>query len=347
MTATDTTTPTISGVQNVTVTPGAAHHLTFAVQPSATTSGATISPSPTVRIQDAYGNLTPSNATVSMTLTAGPAGATLSGSTTRAAAAGVATFNNLTVNTAGVGYRLTASSGPLPPTASTPFTVSAGPAQTLVLTGLSDPTTAGIPGSVTATARDAYGNTSTAYAGTVHFTTTDPAATLPADYTFVAADAGTHTFSNAVVLKTAGSRSVTATETTTPTMTGVQNVTVTAGAADHLAFGVQPSGTASGATISPSPTVRIEDAYGNLTGSTANVALTLTGGPAGATLSGTTTVAAAGGLASFNDLAVDRAGVGYRLTASSTTLTATISTTFSSSGLVRSHMGLQHLRPAG
>ena len=43
---------------------------------------------------------------------------------------------------------------------------------------------------VTITAKDAYGNTATSYTGTVHFTSSDSAAVLPGNYTFVAGDAG-------------------------------------------------------------------------------------------------------------------------------------------------------------
>ena len=48
---------------------------------------------------------------------------------------------------------------------------------------------------------DAFGNTVTGYRGKVKFTSTDTQASLPADYTFTAADAGIHTFT--VALKTA------------------------------------------------------------------------------------------------------------------------------------------------
>ncbi len=66
------------------------------------------------------------------------------------------------------------------------------------------------------------GNTATGYTGTIHFTSSDPTATLPADYPFVAGDAGAHTFPNGVVFHTAGMQSVTATDTTTGTITGSQ-----------------------------------------------------------------------------------------------------------------------------
>ena len=76
------------------------------------------------------------------------------------------------------------------------------------------------PLSVTVTARDAFGNIATGYTGTVHFTSSDGQAALPADYTFTAADAGVHTFT--ATLKTAGSQTITATDTVTATITGTQ-----------------------------------------------------------------------------------------------------------------------------
>src|SRR5207245_2456718 len=60
-----------------------------------------------------------------------------------------------------------------------------------------------------------FGNTITNYTGTVHFTSSDGAATLPANYTFVGGDNGIHTFSNGVTLNTAGSKTVTATDPVT------------------------------------------------------------------------------------------------------------------------------------
>jgi len=62
---------------------------------------------------------------------------------------------------------------------------------------------------------DAYGNRVHSYLGTVHFTSTDAKAKLPANYTFTAADAGTHVFVGTVILKTVGTQSVTANDTLT------------------------------------------------------------------------------------------------------------------------------------
>jgi hypothetical protein len=55
--------------------------------------------------------------------------------------------------------------------------------------------TTGVAFNFTATALNDGGGTDTAYAGTIHFTSDDPTAVLPPDYTFVPGDAGTHTFS--------------------------------------------------------------------------------------------------------------------------------------------------------
>jgi hypothetical protein len=67
---------------------------------------------------------------------------------------------------------------------------------------------------VTVTARNGA-STDTAYRGTVHFSSDDPAAVLPSNYTFTPADAGTHTFS--ATMNHAGSGVSTANHTITAT----------------------------------------------------------------------------------------------------------------------------------
>jgi hypothetical protein len=78
-------------------------------------------------------------------------------------------------------------------------------------------TTAGTPFDVTISAVDPYGNTDTGYTGTVHFASADPyGASLPADYTFTAADAGVHTFAGGATLFTAGTQTITVSGTGLP-----------------------------------------------------------------------------------------------------------------------------------
>jgi hypothetical protein len=77
---------------------------------------------------------------------------------------------------------------------------------------LSAPDTAqsGAPFDVTVTAVDVFGQVAVGYTGTVHFDTSDPGpgVMLPPDYTFTAADGGTHTFSGQVTLVTPGDQTL-------------------------------------------------------------------------------------------------------------------------------------------
>jgi hypothetical protein len=85
---------------------------------------------------------------------------------------------------------------------------------------------AGDAASATLTAYNANYTVATGYTGTVHFTSTDGAATLPVDYTFTGIDAGTHTFTNGFTLRTAGGQTVTFTDTLDATKTGSRIVIV-------------------------------------------------------------------------------------------------------------------------
>ena len=95
--------------------------------------------------------------------------------------------------------------------------VSAAPASTLTVTGLSTPRTAGAAGSVTVTALDMYGNVASSYVGSVALSSSDGQAVLPPATAFTSADAGTRPF--AVTLNTVGMQSITATDTLTATIT--------------------------------------------------------------------------------------------------------------------------------
>jgi hypothetical protein len=114
---------------------------------------------------------------------------------------------------------------------------------------------------------------------------------------------------------------------------------VNSGAAAAQLFTTPPSDAQPGEVWATQPTVVLLDASGNIANSDASVTLAITsgtptsGGPG--TLIGTTTVAAVNGVATFSDLAIDTAGVGYRLTATSADLTPADSALFTiSSGTV-------------
>jgi len=82
--------------------------------------------------------------------------------------------------------------------------------------------TASLAFDVTVTALDASNATATGYGGTVHFTSSSNG-TLPADYTFVAGDNGTHTFS--VILTSHGAQVITATDTVNASINGTSTTT--------------------------------------------------------------------------------------------------------------------------
>jgi uncharacterized repeat protein (TIGR01451 family) len=73
----------------------------------------------------------------------------------------------------------------------------------------------------------ATAGTLTGYVGTVHFTSSDALAILPADYTFTAADAGTHTFP--ITLKTLGNQTITVTDVRSAGFTGTATFNVANG----------------------------------------------------------------------------------------------------------------------
>ena len=67
---------------------------------------------------------------------------------------------------------------------------------------------------------------------------------------------------------------------------------------------------------------------GRVTNSSATVTLSLADNPGSATLSGTVSVAAVNGVATFSNLSLNRPGQGYRLAAASSGLTGATSSTF-------------------
>src|SRR5262249_20865127 len=80
-------------------------------------------------------------------------------------------------------------------------------------------------------AETACGNTSLDYTGTIHFSSSDNAALVPADYTFTPADNGSHTFT--ATFNTGGTQSLTARDTTTSSITGTQSGIVVKTAVDQ------------------------------------------------------------------------------------------------------------------
>jgi hypothetical protein len=84
--------------------------------------------------------------------------------------------------------------------------------------------TAITPFTITVTAEDSGNNVLTSYTGTVHFTSSDGFAGLPADYQFTATDTGVHIFS--ITPQTSGSQTFTVTDKSNSNFTGSGTVSV-------------------------------------------------------------------------------------------------------------------------
>ena len=161
-------------------------------------------------------------------------------------------------------------------TGSTAVAVSAA-AATHFTVGAPARATAGLPVSFTVTALDGFNNVATGYTGTVHLTSTDAAGILPGDYTFVAGDAGVHTFTP--MLKTAGNGTLAATDTGNSSISGSATLTVTAAAATHFTIAA-PTSTTAGSPLAL--TVTALDAFNNVaTGYTGSAHFTSMDGAAG------------------------------------------------------------------
>jgi uncharacterized delta-60 repeat protein len=99
----------------------------------------------------------------------------------------------------------------------TSITVNPAAASAFIV-GVNTSMTQGVSDSFVVTAVDPYGNQATGYTGTVTFSSSDPLASLPGNYTFTVADAGRHYF--IVTLNTVGTESLTATDTLNASITG-------------------------------------------------------------------------------------------------------------------------------
>jgi hypothetical protein len=306
------------------ITPGPAAELVFTVQPVTTSDLVHITPAVKVTARDAFGNVaTPFAGNVSMAITTNPSAGTLSGTTTLAASAGVATFADLSIDNIGTGYQLGASASGLVPDTSAAFDIVASAAHHLVFTTQPVTTTAGaaITPSIAVSARDAGGQPVTSFTGNVTLAITNgtgaPGGVLAGTVT-VAAVNGTATFPGLHIDQSASGY------TLTGTATGLQSAisapfTISAGTAAQLVFAVEPSTVTAAATITPQIEVVAHDALGNIAdGFSGNVTLAIANNPSGGTLSGTTVVAAVAGVAAFTDLSINLAGVGYTLAASAT-----------------------------
>jgi subtilisin-like proprotein convertase family protein len=276
ITATDTITSTITGTETgITVNPASAATLIVSGFPSPDTAG--VVHTFTVTAEDQFGNVaTGYLGTITLTSTDPQASFTPTTYTFTAADAGIHTFTNgATLKTAGT-QSITATDISNSSITGTEGGILVNPAaaSTVIVSGFPTTDTAGMAHTFTITLDDPYGNVATGYLGTITLTSTDPQASfIPSSYMFTASDAGTHTFTNGATLKTAGTQSITATDTVNSTITGSENGIVVSPAATSEFVITYPKLVA--VTSTHSFTVSASDPYGNNTpGYTGTVTLT-------------------------------------------------------------------------
>ncbi|MDR3457511.1 MAG: choice-of-anchor Q domain-containing protein [Verrucomicrobiae bacterium] len=245
--ATDSASNAITGGTNVTVVAGKATHFLVGA-PANVTSGAAFNF--TVTALDAFNNPAigyggTAHFTSSDALGVLPADSTLT--------SGAGMFS-ATLKTAGV--RSLTATDIVSNSVTGTTNISVGSANAVrFLVAAPQTATAGAAFNFTVTAVDASTNTVTGYAGTVHFSSTDPNAILPANSTLTS---GVGTLS--ATLKTAGVRSLTAVDAVSTSIMGGTNVIVVPGNATHFAVGAPANVVASAAF---NFTVTALDAFNN------------------------------------------------------------------------------------
>ena len=234
-----------------------------------------------------------------------------------AADAGTHTFESVTLRTAG-GVTITATDqANASITGAQSVTVTPAAAATLLLAEVPPQRTAGVASGVTVIVLDQFGNTVPGYTGTVRFASSDPNATLPADYEFQTSDGGVHSFPGSVTFKTAGTQTLSATDVAVPATTGSAATTVAPGAPAELRFTAQPSNTVAFEAIAPAVIVTVYDAFGNqATNFTGFVRMGIETNPTGAVLFGTFDVRAVAGVVTYTELTIVDPASGYTLAAS-------------------------------
>ncbi len=164
---------------------------------------------------------------------------------------------------------------------------NSGPVSSLSFT-VTGSTVAGNTLTFTLHALTASGNPDGTYTGTIHFTSTDPQAVLPADYTFVLSDNGTHVFT--VTLATSGAQSVTATDTVVSSLQAVQSVSESPAAAATVTTTAGSGQTANvGVAFATLLAVKVSDAFGNAVPGTTVVFTAPSSGASGTFVGGAAT----------------------------------------------------------
>src|SRR5207247_2320731 len=215
---------------------------------------------------DAVGNTVPGfKGNVAVAIGTNPSGGALSGDSTVAAVAGLATFSTLSIDRVGTGSTLSATANGLAGATSAAVGITPGSATRLVFTVQPSTATAGgtIKPAARVTALDAWGNTATGFARnvTVAIATNPAGGTLSGPRT-LAAVAGVATFASLIINNDGRGYTLSA---AADGLTGVTSAPfdIVPSTATQLEFTVHPTSVSAGTTIAPQVQVTARDAAGN------------------------------------------------------------------------------------
>jgi hypothetical protein len=302
-----------------------------------------------VQAEDPFGNTDPTFAgSVTLSLASNPADAVLGGTLTVTASAGVADFVGLSLNAAGAGEVVQASSSGLPSVnASTMAVLPGAAAQLVVSTQPPSSVKAGQPFGLVVTAEDALGNVQPSFAGSVTVAlASDLGGAGPAGTLTVTAVAGVATFTGLTLTKAALDEQLEASASGLASA-ATASFSVVAAAATQLVIAPSPAGAIT-AGNGFAVVVSADDPFGNVDPSFAGpVTLALQRGPAGAILDGSTTAMAVSGSATLSNLALDTAGAGYTLRAATAGLASAATGPFSVAPSVPMQLAIVQQPPAG
>lgn len=330
---------------------GTATNLQFTTQPGSAASGSSLGPQPVVTIKDVNGTVVAagpdSTATITLTISSSsPTPGTVRGTATVTAVRGVATFTGLNLQESGIKI-LTATKSDTSSQAmgsgaltadSNQFTISAGSVSatrsSITISPSVPPNSALIANgsnsyTITITLLDQYGNP-------VVGTRPTFASNISGD-TIVQPSVNTNASG-----VTTGSISTTIADTSPArslsisSPSGLSGVTVLApfvpGPAAKLAFTTQPVNSPAGVLSMATVRVAVQDAQSNTitTGAAATsaIGMAIAANTSGATLSGTFPAAAVAGIATFQDLGISKTQTGYKLLATSGSLSPAYSNSF-------------------
>ncbi len=332
VTVTDLALGLTAATESPTITAAAPARLQFVTQPQATVAGLALGGPPQVAVEDAFGNrITGSTATVTVALANNAGGGTLSGTSGVAAVTGLANFPGLSLNKAGAGYTLGATSVGLTPATSAAFDITPAAVSRLAFTTPPSNVAAGAAMSpVAVTGYDAFDNVVTGATTALSLTFGTNAGGVGATLSGggpVAPTNGVATFA-AVTLNRVGVGYTLVASNGAVSITS-SAFTVVPGPAASVAFVQQPTDSVAGSPLAQPVTVAFVDASGNVvTQKTSTLTVSLSQNPGGSTFGGTMTVAAVLGVATFADLTLDKVGVGYQLSATDGVMTPALSTGF-------------------